>query len=73
MPNISYYYGKRYGDRVISNSVDFCSYLLEEARIAVVPGSAFEAPNSVRIAYSNSLENIKRGMDNLEEALAKLT
>lgn len=72
MPNICYYYGKRFGTRVISNSVDFCSYLLEEARIAVVPGSAFEAPNSVRIAYSNSLENIKEGMDNLEKALAKL-
>ena len=72
MPNISYYYGKRYGNRVISNSVDFCSYLLEEARVAVVPGSAFEAPNSVRIAYSNFLETIKEGMDNLEKALAKL-
>jgi len=72
MPNICYYYGKRFGNRVISNSVDFCSYLLEEARIAVVPGSAFEAPNSVRIAYSNSLENIKEGMDNMEKVLAKL-
>jgi len=72
MPNISYYFGKHYGNRVINNSVDFCSYLLEEARIAVVPGSAFEAPNSVRIAYSNSLESIKEGMDNMGRVLAKL-
>jgi len=72
MPNISYYFGKHYGNRVINNSVDFCSYLLEEARIAVVPGSAFEAPNSVRIAYSNSLESIKEGMDNMEKVLVKL-
>jgi len=72
MPNISYYYGKHYGNRVISNSVDFCGYLLEEAKVALVPGSAFEAPNCVRIAYSNSLESIKEGMDNMEKALAKL-
>lgn len=72
MPDVSYYYGKRFGNRTIKDSVDFCAYLLEEARVAIVPGSAFEAPNSVRIAYSNSLEAIKQGMDNMEKALAKL-
>jgi aspartate aminotransferase len=72
MPNVSYYFGKHYGNHIIGNSVDFSRYLLEEAKIAVVPGSAFEAPNCVRIAYSNSLENIKEGMDGLEDALAKL-
>jgi len=72
MPDVSYYYGKRFGNRVIKDSVDFCAYMLEEARVAIVPGSAFEAPNSVRVAYSNSLEAIKQGMDNMEKALAKL-
>ncbi len=72
MPDVSYYYGKRFGKRVIKDSVDFCAYMLEEARVAIVPGSAFEAPNSVRVAYSNSLEAIKQGMDNMEKALAKL-
>jgi len=73
MPDISHYFGKRFGKRVIKDSVDFCAYMLEEARVAIVPGSAFEAPDCVRIAYSNSLEAIKRGMDNMEKALAKLT
>ena len=72
MPDISHYFGKRFGKRVIKDSVDFCAFMLEEARVAIVPGSAFEAPNSVRIAYSNSLEAIKQGMDNMEKALAKL-
>ena len=72
MPDISFYFGKRFDRRVIKDSVDFCTYMLEEARVAIVPGSAFEAPNSVRIAYSNSLEAIKQGMDNMEKALAKL-
>lgn len=72
MPDVSYYFGKCCGERIIRDSVDFCQYLLEEARLAIVPGAAFEAPNAVRIAYSNSLDAIKEGMDNMEKALAKL-
>lgn len=72
LPDVSSYFGKCYGDRIIGDSFDFCTYLLEEAHLAIVPGAAFEAPNTVRIAYSNSLENIKEGMDNMEKALVKL-
>ena len=72
MPDVSAYFGKRDGDRVIKNSADFCAYLLDKAHLAVVPGSAFEAPATVRIAYSNSLDNIKAGMDSMERALARL-
>jgi len=45
---------------------------LEAAQLAIIPGDAFFAPNTVRIAYSNSLENIRTGMDNMEMALAAL-
>ena len=72
LPDVSYYYGKSFNGSVIKDSVDFAGFLLTEALLAVVPGSAFEAPNTIRIAYSNSLEMIKQGMDNMEKALAKL-
>lgn len=72
LPDVSSYFGKKCGDRVIKDSFDFCKYLLDDARLAVVPGAAFEAPRTIRIAYSNSLENIKEGMDRMEKALAKL-
>lgn len=72
LPDVSAYFGKRDGDKIIKNSVDFCSYLLDKAHLAVVPGSAFEAPATVRIAYSNSRDNIKAGMDSMERALARL-
>lgn len=72
LPDVSSYFGKSNGDKVIKDSFDFCNYMLEEAHLAIVPGAAFEAPKTVRIAYSNSLENIKEGMDNMEKALAKL-
>ncbi len=72
LPDVSAYYGKKYNGNTIKDSFDFCRFLLEDARLAVVPGAAFEAPNAIRIAYSNSLENIGEGMDRMERSLAKL-
>jgi aspartate aminotransferase len=72
MPNIKSFYGKTYNDYIINNSRDMSDYLLEEARIAVVTGDAFEAPDNLRISYSNSMENLKNGMARMEEALKKL-
>ncbi|MBV1758169.1 MAG: pyridoxal phosphate-dependent aminotransferase [Dethiosulfatibacter sp.] len=72
MPNVKYYYGKKYKDFTVNNSLDMANYLLEEAKIAVVTGAAFEAPENIRISYSNSMENIIEGMNRLEEALKKL-
>lgn len=72
LPDVSYYYGKKCEDRVIKDSFDFCDYILKEARVAIVPGAAFMAPNMVRIAYTNSMEKIQEGMDRIEEALNRL-
>ena len=73
MPNVSKYYGRKAEDgRVINNSSDFCNYIVDEPKVAIVPGSAFEAPDNVRISYSNSMENIQKGIDRIEAAMAKL-
>lgn len=50
-------------------------YLLDEARIAVVPGTAlgdFGADN-IRISYANSYENLERAMDRMRAALNRIT
>jgi len=72
LPNISSYFGKSYKHYTINDASDMTNYLLEEYKIAVVTGAAFEAPESIRISYSNSMENIRIGMDRLDEALKKL-
>jgi aspartate aminotransferase len=72
MPNVSKLFGKKYKGKVLKDSFDVAGFLLEEAHIAIVPGAAFEAPDNVRISYSNSLENIKEGMDRMERALGVL-
>ncbi len=73
MPDATYYFGKSYKDWKIESAADLCNYLLEEARVAVVPGNAFEAPKTIRFAYSVSIETIAAGMDRMEEALKKLS
>jgi aspartate/methionine/tyrosine aminotransferase len=49
-------------------------YLIEEAKIAVVPGSVFGdyGNESIRISYANSYENLEKAMENMHAALKKL-
>ncbi len=69
MPDVSKFYGKIIKGRYIEDSIAFADFLLDEALVAVVPGIAFHSPNTVRIAYCNSLENIKKGIDRIERVL----
>lgn len=71
-PNTSKLYGKSVGDRKISSSSDLALYLLEEAMVAIVPGSAFGDDNYTRLSYAISIEDIKRGVDRIKEALSRL-
>ena len=72
LPDVTAFFGKRFGGRVIASGADLCDYLLDEARLAAVPGEAFRAPGTIRLAYTCSLEDIRRGMARMAEALAKL-
>lgn len=72
MPNVTSFYGKSVNGKVIKDSFDLANYVLEEARVAVMPGGAFKAPDHFRISYSNSMENLVKGMDLMEAALKKI-
>jgi len=71
-PNVSEFFGKRYKGKEIRNSIDFTEFLLEEAKVAVVPGAEFGADGYIRISYATSMEEIKKGVDRIEEAVEKL-
>jgi aspartate aminotransferase len=71
-PNTSGLYGKKFGNRRISSSADLALYLLDEAKVALVHGSAFGDDNYVRLSYATSLDDIKRGIGRIKEALARL-
>ncbi len=71
-PEVSSYFGKRHGDRVINNAGDLAMYLLEEGHVATVDGEAFCAPGYIRLSYATSDDNIREAMKRIASALAQL-
>ncbi len=49
----------------IRTSAELAQALLDEARVAVTPGEAFDAPGFVRISYATSLKELERGVDRI--------
>ncbi|MFC2149847.1 aminotransferase class I/II-fold pyridoxal phosphate-dependent enzyme, partial [Candidatus Auribacterota bacterium] len=50
-------------------SSEIASELLEKVHVAVVPGVAFGADANIRLSFATSMENIKKGLDRIEEYL----
>jgi aspartate aminotransferase len=49
------------------NSSDFCARLLEQEKVAAVPGLAFGADDYIRISYATSMANLEKGLDRIEK------
>jgi len=72
-PNVGTFVGRTTpGGAKLADDVALCDWLVEEARVAVVPGSGFGAPGHVRLSYACSMANIKEGVRRLHEALTSL-
>lgn len=72
-PSVQGLMGKTAEDGVVmTDDVAFSKYLLEVAKVAVVPGSAFGAPGFLRMSYAASNEQIREGLRRIAEAVAKL-
>jgi aspartate aminotransferase len=54
------------------NSTDFCAKLLEQRKVAAVPGIAFGADEYMRISYATSMANIEKGLDRIEKFVRSL-
>jgi aspartate aminotransferase len=72
-PNFSHYYGRTYQGKKINNSTDLADFFLDVARVAVVPGVEFGADPFERLSYATSMEDIREGIDRIEEALKRLS
>ena len=62
-PNIS---------RLGLNSTDFCARLLEQEKVAAVPGIAFGADDYIRLSYATSMANIEKGLTRLDKFVREL-
>ncbi|EEG77605.1 pyridoxal phosphate-dependent aminotransferase [Dethiobacter alkaliphilus] len=56
----------------VQTSDNFAALLLEQAKVAVVPGTGFGAPNYVRLSYALGMEQIKTGMTRIEDFINQL-
>jgi len=68
-PDFGAYLGKKFEGKMIKSSLDLAEFLLEQARVAVVPGGAFGGEGHLRISFATSLENIKEGVSRIKQAL----
>lgn len=71
MVNISKLIGKNINGYQIHDSMDLAEYLLDNAKVAVIPGSGFGVDNYIRISYATSLENIKEGLKRIQTAITE--
>ncbi len=72
-PNCSGFFGRKTpAGKAISDSTSFCEYLLEDALVAVVAGSAFGLDGHFRISYATSDAALAKAVDRIKEACGKL-
>ncbi len=71
-PEVTAYFGKSTGDRIILSGSDLCDYLLDTAFVAIVPGSAFGTPDCIRISYAVSEDTLREAIKRISSALSNL-
>lgn len=71
-PNISGLLGKTAHGKKLMTPCDVADYLLEEAKVAGVPGEDFGSQRHIRFSYATSLDDIDKGCKRIAEAVAKL-
>lgn len=71
-PEISAYLNRTYRGQIIKGASDLADILLDEVRVAVVPGVAFGDDRCFRLSYATSMEKIREGLDRLEAVLKEI-
>ena len=72
MVNISSYLNTSFKGEEIKNSIDFARVLLDEEKVAVIPGSGFGLDDYIRLSYATSMNIIEVGIDRIETFLSKI-
>lgn len=71
-PNTSRFYGKSIDGRNIRSSLDLVLYLLEKAKVGLVHGKAFGDDDYIRLSYAASINEIRKGVERIREAVLRL-
>jgi len=70
-PDMSAHYGRTLGGAKVSDSISFAKTVLEQCKVALVPGAPFGEDKGVRLSFACSLEDIDEGLDRIGKLLAK--
>ncbi|MFA5554698.1 MAG: pyridoxal phosphate-dependent aminotransferase [Phycisphaerae bacterium] len=68
-PDVSAHFGREIGQIKITGSIDFAQAMLEQAKVAVVPGEPFGCDKNIRLSFAISIEQIQEGLDRIEQWL----
>lgn len=71
-PDVTEIFGKSYKDKTINNSDDLAMYLLEQANVATVAGSAFGSPDCLRLSYAASEDELIKAFKRIKESIELL-
>jgi len=71
-PNIRGLFGKSYQGKKLESSVQLSEILLDQFRVAAVPGAPFGADGNIRMSFVTSRENIEKGLGRIRELVAAL-
>ncbi len=72
-PNIAGLIGKSANGKKLNSPCDVADYLLDEAKVAGVPGEDFGSQQHIRFSYATSLADIEKGCARIRDAVAKLS
>jgi aspartate aminotransferase len=70
--NASKLMGKSFKGKSIHKSMDLTEVLLNEARVAVIPGGPFGADSYIRLSYATSMNNIQKGLERMDEVVRQI-
>jgi len=71
-PDVSSYFGKKYGEIIIENSDILSELILDVAHVSTVSGSAFGEPNCIRLSYATSIDKLIKAIERIESFLKRL-
>jgi aspartate aminotransferase len=72
-PDVSSFLGKTVGNTKIMSVDELCDYLLDVHGVATVPGSAFGAPNSLRLSFAASEADLEKALHRIGQGLSQLS
>jgi aspartate aminotransferase len=71
--NVGGWIGRTAAGKTLQSDVDVAEWLLDEAKVACMPGAAFGGPGYLRISYAAGLADLEEAVKRISRAVSRLT